>query len=90
MPSYVAAIDQGTASTRFMVFDHEANVIAVDERDHEQLYPRPGWVEMDPLEILARTRKVVRVTGTSHSHGTRRYTTSDVMRTATVTFTRLR
>ncbi len=61
MPSYVAAIDQGTASTSFMVFDHEANVIAVDERPHEQLYPRPGWVEMDPRELLASTREVVRV-----------------------------
>src|SRR4051794_11719044 len=61
MSSYVAAIDQGTASTRFTVFDHEANVIAVDEREHRQVSPRPGWVEMDPREILAHTREVVRV-----------------------------
>ncbi len=60
MPSYVGAIDQGTTSTRFMVFDHHGEVIAADQREHKQIYPRPGWVEHDPLEIWARTQDVIR------------------------------
>jgi len=59
MAQYVAAIDQGTTSTRFMVFDHEGNVIAVDQKEHEQMYPKPGWVEHDPLEIWERTQEVM-------------------------------
>jgi glycerol kinase len=59
MPKYVAAIDQGTTSTRFMIFDHGGNVAAVDQKEHEQIYPKPGWVEHDPLEILAVTRDVM-------------------------------
>ncbi len=60
MPKYVAAIDQGTTSTRFIIFDHEGNVIAVDQKEHEQIYPKPGWVEHDPLEIWERTQRVMR------------------------------
>ncbi|PWB68812.1 MAG: glycerol kinase [Anaerolineales bacterium] len=60
MPEYIAAIDQGTTSTRFMIFDHGGNVIAVDQKEHQQIYPRPGWVEHDPLEIWERTREVMR------------------------------
>ena len=48
MSKYVAAIDQGTTSTRFMIFDHGGNVIAVDQKEHKQIYPKPGWVEHDP------------------------------------------
>ena len=59
MPKYVAAIDQGTTSTRFMVFDHGGNVVAVDQKEHKQIYPKPGWVEHDPLEIWERTRAVI-------------------------------
>jgi len=59
MPNYVGAIDQGTTSTRFMVFDHAGAVVSVDQREHQQRYPRPGWVEHDPLEILARCREVI-------------------------------
>jgi glycerol kinase len=59
MTNYVAAVDQGTTSTRFMVFDHEGNVIAVDQKEHKQIYPKPGWVEHDPLEIWARTQEVM-------------------------------
>ena len=59
MPKYIAAIDQGTTSTRFMVFDHGGNVIAVDQKEHEQIYPKPGWVEHDPLEIWKRTQEVI-------------------------------
>jgi glycerol kinase len=60
MRKYVGAIDQGTTSTRFMVFDHAGAVVAIEQREHQQIYPRPGWVEHDPLEILARCREVVR------------------------------
>ncbi len=59
MPKYVAAIDQGTTSTRFMIFDHAGNVVGVDQREHQQIYPRPGWVEHDPLEIWQRTQEVI-------------------------------
>ena len=59
MSKYVAAIDQGTTSTRFIVFDHGGNVVAVDQKEHEQIFPKPGWVEHDPLEIWARTQDVI-------------------------------
>ncbi len=59
MPKYVAAIDQGTTSTRFMIFDYGGNAIAVDQKEHRQIYPRPGWVEHDPLEIWERVREVM-------------------------------
>ena len=59
MSKYVAAIDQGTTSTRFMIFDHSGNVIAVDQKEHQQIFPKPGWVEHDPLEIWARTQEVI-------------------------------
>jgi glycerol kinase len=59
MAKYVAAIDQGTTSTRCMIFDHSGSVIAVDQREHEQIFPRPGWVEHNPAEIWDRTRSVV-------------------------------
>ena len=45
MPKYVAAIDQGTTSTRCMIFDHAGKIVAVDQREHKQIYPQPGWVE---------------------------------------------
>jgi glycerol kinase len=59
LKNYVGAIDQGTTSTRFMVFDQAARVVAVAQKEHEQIYPRPGWVEHDPLEILRRTEEVI-------------------------------
>jgi len=52
---YIAAIDQGTTSTRCMVFDHKGNIIAVDQKEHKQIYPEPGWLEHNPLEIWDRT-----------------------------------
>jgi glycerol kinase len=60
MPRYVGALDQGTTSTRFIIFDHAGEIVAADQREHGQIYPRPGWVEHDALEILARTRDVIR------------------------------
>jgi glycerol kinase len=57
--SYIGAIDQGTTSTRFMVFDHAARIVAVAQKEHEQIFPKPGWVEHDALEILRRTQQVI-------------------------------
>lgn len=59
MPKYVAAIDQGTTSTRFIVFNHAGDVVSVEQKEHQQIYPKPGWVEHDPLEIWSRTRDVM-------------------------------
>jgi glycerol kinase len=59
MAELVGAIDQGTTSTRFMVFDAEGTVISSAQRPHEQIFPRPGWVEHDPVEIWSRTVEVV-------------------------------
>ncbi len=59
MPKYVAAIDQGTTSTRFMIFDHAGRVVAVEQKEHRQIYPQAGWVEHDPLEIWQRTQEVI-------------------------------
>ncbi len=59
MPGYIGALDQGTTSTRFIVFDRDGRIVAAVQREHEQINPRAGWVEHDPKEILARTREVV-------------------------------
>ena len=59
MTTYVAAIDQGTTSTRFIVFDHGGNVVVVDQKEHQQIYPKPGWVEHDALQIWQRTLEVM-------------------------------
>jgi glycerol kinase len=56
---YVAAIDQGTTSTRFIVFDRRGNIVAVDQKEHKQIFPKPGWVEHDALEIWERTGEVI-------------------------------
>jgi glycerol kinase len=60
MASYVGALDQGTTSTRFMIFDHAGQVVAIDQKEHEQIYPKPGWVEHDPAEIWTRCVEVTR------------------------------
>jgi glycerol kinase len=59
MSQYVGALDQGTTSTRFIVFDKSGRVVSVAQREHEQIYPRPGWVEHDPDEIWRRTQEVI-------------------------------
>ena len=59
MSDYVGALDQGTTSTRFIVFDKWARVVSVAQKEHEQIYPRPGWVEHDPAEILRRVEEVI-------------------------------
>jgi len=59
MSTFVAAIDQGTTSTRCMIFNHSGEPVGLYQLEHEQIYPRPGWVEHDPLEIWANTEIVV-------------------------------
>ncbi len=59
MTTYIAAIDQGTTSTRCMIFDQRGAVCGVDQREHQQIFPRPGWVEHDPSEIWQRTQEVI-------------------------------
>ena len=58
-PRYIAAIDQGTTSTRCMIFDHAGRVVCAAQQEHQQIYPRPGWVEHDPREIWTRTQAVI-------------------------------
>ncbi len=60
MTKYVGAVDQGTTSTRFMIFDHSGKVVAYDQKEHEQIFPKPGWVEHNALEIWERTQDVIR------------------------------
>ena len=59
MTRCVLALDQGTTSTRFVLFDRDGCIVASDQRAHGQLTPRPGWVEHDPDEIWQRTREVI-------------------------------
>jgi glycerol kinase len=57
--SYLGAIAQGTTSTRFIVFDRTGRIVASEQREHEQIYPKPGWVEHDAEEIWRRTQEVI-------------------------------
>ena len=59
MTRYIGAIDQGTTSSRFIVFDRAGETIATAQMEHQQIYPQPGWVEHDPLEIWRNTRMVI-------------------------------
>ncbi|GAB0115715.1 glycerol kinase GlpK [Acidisoma sp. C75] len=59
MSRYVGAIDQGTTSSRFIVFDKTGNIVSVAQKEHQQIYPKPGWVEHDPVEILNNTNEVI-------------------------------
>jgi glycerol kinase len=59
MPEFAGAVDQGTTSTRFMVFDHGGAVVGSHQLEHTQILPRPGWVEHDPVEIWERTCAVI-------------------------------
>jgi glycerol kinase len=56
---YIGALDQGTTSTRFIVFDRTGEIVAMAQKEHKQIYPQPGWVEHDPEEIWMRTREVI-------------------------------
>ncbi|WP_146339719.1 glycerol kinase GlpK [Nesterenkonia sp. NBAIMH1] len=59
MSNYIIAIDQGTTSTRAIIFDHEGTIISSGQKEHEQIFPHAGWVEHDPAEIWANTREVI-------------------------------
>lgn len=62
MADLVGAVDQGTTSTRFMLFDHGGNEVGRHQLEHEQILPRAGWVEHSPVEIWERTRSVIQTT----------------------------
>lgn len=59
MSEYVGALDQGTTSTRFMIFDRTGSVVAIDQREHRQIFPKPGWVEHDAGEIWSNSVDVI-------------------------------
>ena len=59
MTRYVGSIDQGTTSSRFIIFDKQGDIVAVDQKEHAQIYPRPGWVEHDAAEIWRNTQDVI-------------------------------
>src|SRR3954466_11463114 len=59
MADFVGAVDQGTTSTRFMILDHGGNEVGRHQLEHEQILPRDGWVEHNPLEIWERTSAVI-------------------------------
>jgi glycerol kinase len=69
MADFVAAIDQGTTSTRCMIFDHSGREVGKYQLEHQQILPRAGWVEHDPLEIWLRTQEVVRQALSAHGLG---------------------
>src|SRR6201981_709564 len=58
MKGYVGAIDQGTTSTRFIVFDADGRIVSAAQKEHQQVYSQPGWVEHDPAEIMRNTNEV--------------------------------
>ncbi len=60
MAKYVAAVDQGTTSTRCMLFNHAGEPVGIHQMEHEQIFPKPGWVEHDPMEVWDRTQDVIK------------------------------
>ncbi len=59
MANYIGAVDQGTTSSRFIIFDHEGRIVGQDQVEHRQIFPQPGWVEHDPMEIWENTQAVI-------------------------------
>ena len=59
MTNVVMAVDQGTTSTRAILFDHSGNIVGTSQKEHQQYYPKPGWVEHDPIEIWRATQLVM-------------------------------
>lgn len=66
MNDYIGAIDQGTTSSRFIVFDRTGSIVGLAQKEHEQIFPQPGWVEHDPFEIWHHTTEVI-ATGLSNA-----------------------
>jgi glycerol kinase len=60
MTNYIGALDLGTTSNRFIIFDSQGQIIGLDQMEHEQIYPQPGWIEHDPMEIWRNTQAVIR------------------------------
>jgi len=60
MTKYIGAVDLGTTSNRFIIFDHSGSIIGIAQKEHRQIFPKPGWVEHDPLEIRDNTYEVMR------------------------------
>jgi glycerol kinase len=60
MTQYIGALDLGTTSNRFILFDHQGRIVGVDQMEHEQIFPRPGWVEHDPMEIWENSCRVIK------------------------------
>ena len=60
MTSYIGAVDQGTTSTRFSIFDKTGRNMAWHQKEHRQIFPKPGWVEHDPEEIWQNTKGVIK------------------------------
>ena len=59
MAKYIGAIDQGTTSSRFIIFDEKGNIAGMDQKEHQQILPQPGWVEHDPMEIWNNTQGTI-------------------------------
>ncbi len=59
MTQFIGSIDQGTTSSRFIIFDRQGDIVASDQREHEQIYPKAGWVEHNPTEIWRNTQHVI-------------------------------
>ena len=59
MGNYIGALDQGTTSTRFVVFDHKGQIAGLGQKEHKQIFPQPGWVEHDPMEVWRNTQTVI-------------------------------
>ncbi len=87
-PRYFGAIDQGTTSTRFLIFDRAGGVVACAQREHRQFYPQPGWVEHDPEEIWRNTQAVI--AEARHGHRQRTSGRPGTMRPSTKNFSRPR
>ncbi|GAB7023143.1 glycerol kinase GlpK [Salidesulfovibrio brasiliensis] len=60
MANYVGAVDQGTTSSRFIIFDKRGRIVSLDQKEHEQIFPKPGWVEHNPMEIWRNTQDVIK------------------------------
>jgi glycerol kinase len=69
MPDFVGAVDQGTTSSRFMMFDHDGNEVGKHQLEHDQILPQAGWVEHNPLEIWERTQTVIGTALMQHNLG---------------------
>ncbi|MGD9368430.1 MAG: glycerol kinase GlpK [Desulfobacteraceae bacterium] len=60
MPHYIGALDSGTTSNRFIIFDRQGHIVGMDQKEHEQIFPRPGWVEHNPMEIWKNAVSVMK------------------------------